>query len=143
LFYSHSLELGRVPYKQFLEAYGNIDPKDLDEEYSYDEEDDLSEEERAAIVRECLKVIAEALQDKKPSTVFEVKNGCLYPQEFLNGLRSLGIPDFDKQVFIIFIESLQSEEEEEELAIDFEYLENLLEHYAEGLNVIEPDPTSF
>lgn len=142
LFYSHSFELNKVPYAQFIDAYGA--PADEGSEHGeedYEEEgeegdefadiDDLGEEERAAIVRECLKVIASALKQsgKSCKKAFKAKGAMLYSDEFIKGLEGLNIQNFDKNVLVIFMESLQSEEEEDELCIDFPYLENLIEHY--------------
>jgi hypothetical protein len=79
--------------------------------------DDLNEEERAAIVRDFLKVIADALQSsgKSVQQAFTAKGNCLYSQEFVDGLESLNIETFDGRTLVIFIQSLQSEEEEKEL----------------------------
>ncbi len=53
----------------------------------------------------------------------------LYSDEFVQGLKALRIENFDKNVLVIFMESLQSEEEEDELWIDLPYMENLIDHY--------------
>ena len=138
LFYSHSFELNKVPYAQFIDAYGAPAEGSEAGEESYEDEgdefadiDDLGEEERAAIVRECLKVIAKALKQsgKTCKKAFKAKGAMLYSDEFIKGLEGLKIQNFDKNVLVIFMESLQSEEEEDELCIDFPYLENLIEHY--------------
>ena len=89
----------------------------------------MDEEERAQIVRKCLSKIADALNGRPIDKFFKPKKDRLFPQELLQGLRSLGLEDFEKHVFIVFIESLQHEEEREELCVDFPYLASLIEHY--------------
>ena len=74
LFYSNSFDVEKIPYKQFIEAYGVQDVNDFEEEgEEYIEEDDLDEEERASVVRKCLKIIANALRGKAPVDVFKAQ----------------------------------------------------------------------
>jgi Ca2+-binding EF-hand superfamily protein len=127
LFYSHNYELDQVPYKQFIKAYSKMQEEDKED---ISDEESLDEETRAAIVRDKLDVISRALIQHKLSVVkaFVHNRGLVYPSQLLETLRSLGIPDFDKEEFLVFIEGLQCEEEDE-LCISLEYLEELLAHY--------------
>jgi Ca2+-binding EF-hand superfamily protein len=125
LFYSHNMELDQVPYKQFIQAYSKMSDPD-----SSEEEASLDEEARAAIVRDKLDVISQALIKLKVSvaSAFKHTQGLVHPHQLVDSLRKLGIPDFDKEDLIVFIEGLQAEDEEQ-LCISLEYLEELLAHY--------------
>jgi Ca2+-binding EF-hand superfamily protein len=125
LFYSHNYVLDQVPYKQFIKAYSKMQ----EEDHASDEES-LDDEARAAIVRDKLEVISRALIKQKLSVAmaFVHSGGLVHPPQLLETLRSLGIPDFDKEEFLVFIEGLQCEEEDD-LCISLEYLEELLAHY--------------
>ena len=90
----------------------------------------MDEEERAQLVRDCLYKIADALKGRPFRDFFKSKDDRLWPNDLIKGLRSLGLEDFEKNVFVVFMESLQHEEEEEELCVDLPYLESLLDHYS-------------
>ena len=79
LFYSSSFELNSVPYKQFINAYGNFkaasesgDESPREGESAASSMDSEEEKARAEYVRECLKIISKALVEQKlrPSEVF-------------------------------------------------------------------------
>jgi Ca2+-binding EF-hand superfamily protein len=125
LFYSHNMELDQVPYKQFIQAYSKMPEADSEEE-----EASIDEEARAAVVRDKLDVISGALVKHKLSvaSAFKSTQGLVHPDQLVDSLRQLGIPDFDKEDLIVFIEGLQAEDEEQ-LCISLEYLEELLTHY--------------
>ena len=78
---------------------------------------DISEEERSTVVREFTKVISNEIRESKKSIsqLFQAKESKLFSNEFITGLKMLGIQNFDKNILLIFIESLQHEDEEEEL----------------------------
>lgn len=141
LFYSHNNELDRVPYKQFIKAYSKMQHEQVDEHSSGNEDNSLDEETRASIVREKLEIISKALIKSKKSVVkaFANTKGLIYPAQLLDTLRTLGIPDFDKDEFVVFIEGLQCEEEDE-LCISLDYLEELLAHY--GVEITNPKSSS-
>jgi Ca2+-binding EF-hand superfamily protein len=132
LFYSHNYELDTVPYKQFIQAYSKMQEENQEfyDDDNFDEEESLDEETRAAIVRDKLEIISKALvhQKKSVAKAFINTDGLVYPQQLLETLRQLGIPDFEKEDFVVFMEGLQCEDEDE-LCISLEYLEELLAHY--------------
>ena len=84
LFYSHSMELNRVPYKQFIEAYGVIPPSQF---ASAGTSIDISmkTEDREILVLKVLQTIQAALVEQKQTAkqVFIDKDGILYPEEFM------------------------------------------------------------
>ncbi|CAG9327996.1 unnamed protein product [Blepharisma stoltei] len=139
LFYSNKLELNSVPYKHFIKAYKS--PPEEEEEYEEDyegeekneeEEEELTDESRAKIVRHYLEIIAEALKDQKKAVrdAFKYdKNGFINPDSFIEGLKNLGIDDIEDELLVLIIESLQYEEETNEMYISVEELEEILEHY--------------
>ena len=51
----------------------------------------------------------------------------------------LGIQNFDQNILLIFIESLQHEDEEEELCIDYRTLSQLIEHQLGSDEIEEVD----
>jgi Ca2+-binding EF-hand superfamily protein len=65
LFYSHSFDLNRVPYKQFIKAYSTLEVSQ--HESTEVEESSIDEEERAAVVRDCLTKISEAIGKRHPN----------------------------------------------------------------------------
>ena len=82
---------------------------DETEEESYhssQDETSIDEEERAIIVRDCLATIADKLKGRSAEDFFDHEDGRLYPKELAVGIKKLNIPEFDKEVFIVLIESL-------------------------------------
>ena len=134
LFYSHEFDLNRVPYAQFIDAYSKMQGDETEDEsyHSSEDQSSIDEEERAIIVRDCLATIADKLRGRPAVQFFDHENGRLYPKELAQGIAKLKIPEFEKEVFIVLIESLQHQEEEEELCVDFQYFESLLQHYRES-----------
>ena len=116
LFYSSSFELNSVPYKQFINAYGNFkatsesgaSSPSADADSADGSMDSEEEKVRAEYVRECLKIISRAIGEQKikPSDVFKAKDNKLYINGLVTGLENLGIPTFEKKILIIFMESL-------------------------------------
>ena len=116
LFYSSSFELNSVPYKQFINAYGNFkatsesgaSSPSADADSADGSMDSEEEKVRAEYVRECLKIISRAIGEQKikPSDVFKAKENKLYINGLVTGLENLGIPTFEKKILIIFMESL-------------------------------------
>jgi hypothetical protein len=60
LFYSHSFDLNRVPYKQFIKAYSTLEVSEY-ESSDGEASATLNEEEQARIVRSCLGKIVDAI----------------------------------------------------------------------------------
>jgi len=38
--------------------------------------------------------------------VFVVKNGVLYPEEFMQGLAAINVPEMDKKTLLLFMEAM-------------------------------------
>ncbi|CAG9333196.1 unnamed protein product [Blepharisma stoltei] len=129
LFYSHNYELNSVPYRHFIKAYGSV--AEENEEGSEGDED-MSDEERAKIVRHYLGQISKALNKVKKTVkeVFECdKKGLISPDQLLRGLISLKIQEIDHEHVLLIIEALQYEEENERDCISIDELEEILVHY--------------
>ena len=58
------------------------------------------------MVRDCLEKIASTLKGRPIDNFFKPKDDRLYPNDLLKGLRNLGLEDFEKSVFVMFMESL-------------------------------------
>ena len=93
--------------------------------------EDIGEDQRAAVVREFLKVIASELKqsEKTIQQVFIATENKLFANNFVAGLKTLGLENFDKNILLVFIESLQSEDEDDQLCINYSNLEQLLDQY--------------
>jgi hypothetical protein len=53
----------------------------------------------------------------------------------VRGLKAAGVPEFDNSILMRFMESLQCEDEEEELLVDYPYFESLVEHCRSGMAI--------
>ena len=157
LFYSHRQELDQVPYKEFIKAFTEQQPQQVEEhkassepdqreqeeeygeeEYGEEEADfdreeedeEINEEDRAQIARYYLEQIAEYLKGKKlkAEELFETEDGYIMPEGLVNGLLQIPGLQPQKTEIRVFLEALQ-DEEMEELCISLDSLEMLLEHY--------------
>ena len=127
LFYSHDMKIGQVPYRHFIKAYGEA----AQEEEEFENSDDLSDEEKAKIVRHYLALIAKILIKNKrtASDVFEYdENGIISAEEFIHGLKRIGLSDIEHDHVMIMLEALQIEDAEE-VCISIDELEEILDHY--------------
>ena len=128
LFYSHNMKLDEVPYFHFIKAYGESG------------EGEVSDEEKAKIVRHYLSLMAEVLISNKKGVfdVFECDdNGLLTPDDFYAGLGRMGLGDVEEDHIMLMIEALQLEESSE-VCINIEELEEILKHYGVN-NPEDPD----
>lgn len=112
LFYSHEYEIEKVPYRNFLKAYGESP-----------EEDEYIDEEKLQLIKSCLIQIAQALLNKKLTVreVFKSSGDLIYPESFTSGLEVLGIKSIDKETIIMVLEQLQYENETETCVSLFEF----------------------
>ncbi|OMJ80903.1 hypothetical protein SteCoe_18763 [Stentor coeruleus] len=125
LFYSHDMKINQVPYKHFIKAYG--DPEGQDD-------DEVTDEEKAKVVRHYLKIISQILIQNKKGVmdVFECdESGIISPEEFYEGLRRIGMGDMEQDHVLLMLEALQFEEASE-VCVHIEELEEILMHY--GVN---------
>ncbi|OMJ81437.1 hypothetical protein SteCoe_18115 [Stentor coeruleus] len=123
LFYSHDMKLAQVPYKHFIQAYGNPEGQE--------EEDEISDEEKAKVVRHYLGIIAQILIQNKRGIfdIFECdENGIISPDEFYAGLKRIGLGEMDQDHIMLMLEALQFEESQE-VCVHIEELEEILVHY--------------
>ena len=123
LFYSHDMKISQVPYRHFIKAYG--EPSDEGDE------DDISDEEKAKVVRHYLGIIAQILiQNKRgPLDVFECdENGIISAEEFVVGLKRMGLEEIEQEHVMMMLEALQFEDAEE-MCVHIEELEEILMHY--------------
>ena len=119
LFYSHNMRLNEVPYFHFIKAYGE------------NADDDVTDEEKAKIVRHYLGVIAEILVNNKKGVfdVFECdEQGLLTPDDFYAGLGRIGLAEIEEEHVMLMLEALQLEDTSE-VCIHIEELEEILKHY--------------
>ena len=134
LFYSHNLKLNQVPYRDFIKAYG--DSSNSEHDYPEDEEtahrkDSSLEEENAKIVRHYLGIMAKVLLQNKRNVaeVFESDdNGLISAEQFVVGLRKLGMRDVEHEHVMIMLEALQFEDTNE-IYVSLDELKEILVHY--------------
>ena len=118
LFFSLNYTLDQVPYNKLIQAYA-MDDSQLDSFESNrkeaGDEDLISNSERKKIVREYMELIAGELQRKSLDTrqVFRGKEGILYPDKLMAGMRTLGIPDMQERDLVVLLEALQCEDLDE------------------------------
>ena len=125
LFYSHDMKLGLIPYRHFIKAYG--EPSE-DEENN---DEDVSDEEKAKVVRHYLGIIAQILIQNKRAVaeVFECdQNGIISAEEFVIALKRMGLEEIEHEHVMMMLEALQYEESEE-ICVSIEELEEILAHY--------------
>ncbi|OMJ86097.1 hypothetical protein SteCoe_12453 [Stentor coeruleus] len=124
LFYSHDMKLAQVPYKNFIQAYGNPEGQE-------EEEDDINDEEKAKVVRHYLGIMAQILIKNKKGVfdIFECdENGIINPDDFFSGLKRIGLGGMDQDHIMLMLEALQFEESQE-VCVHIEELEEILVHY--------------
>ena len=142
LFYSHDMKLGQVPYHHFLKAYS--DPSGEEEEGEEGEED-VSDEEKAKVVRHYLGIMAQILiqNNRGVLEVFECdESGIISPEEFVEGLRRMGLGEIEQEHVMLMLEALQYEESSE-ICVHIEELEEILMHYGvPAVDGKEQDKTS-
>ena len=126
LFFSLNFQLSLAPYIKLVEAYA-ADDSQLESDRS---EITMSDEERRAVVKKYLDKIATQLMAKSldMTQVFRSKEGFLYPDKFIQGLRTLGIPDMKKEELVVFLDALQCEDLDE-YGIDMQLFAEILEGY--------------
>lgn len=126
LFFSLNFQLNLAPYIKLVEAYA-ADDSQLESDRS---EITMSDEERRAVVKKYLDKIATQLVAKSldMTQVFRSKEGFLYPDKFIQGLRTLGIPDMKKEELVVFLDALQCEDLDE-YGIDMHLFAEILEGY--------------
>ena len=126
LFFSLNFQLNLAPYIKLVEAYA-ADDSQLESDRS---EITMSDEERRAVVKKYLDKIATQLVAKSLdlSQVFRSKEGFLYPDKFIQGLKTLGIPDMKKEELVVFLDALQCEDLEE-YGIDMQLFADILDGY--------------
>lgn len=107
LFYSHEYELDKVPYNHFIQAYGEQNNSDSQENYT--------DEERAQIVNRYLNEIAKCMIRLKVSVreVFQVDQDLIYPESFIAGLEYLGLKNIEHEYVVLILEALQYEHGDE------------------------------
>ena len=121
LFYSNEMKLNQVPYRHFIKAYG----------VPIEDEDEEAEEEKAKVVRHYLGIMAQVMiQNKKGvADVFKSNDdGVVFAEEFVVGLRKLGLGDIEHDHIMIMLEALQYEETSE-ICVSIEEFEEILSHY--------------
>ena len=115
LFYSNDYEIEKVPYKNFIKAYGK--PQASTPEIEIDEE-------KINAMKNCLNQIAQILIKRKLTVkeVFKYDQLFIYPESFIAGLEYLGLKNIDQEVVILILDQLQCEKETENciLAEEFE-----------------------
>ena len=122
LFYSHEYQLDKVPYTHFIQAYGEQNNSECQDQYT--------EEEKTQIVKNYLTEIASAMKKIKVSVreVFQIDQGLIYPESFIAGLEYLGLKNIEHEVIVLILEALQYEEENE-ACILMEEFEKIMENF--------------
>ena len=133
LFFSLNFQLNQVPYRKLLQAYATEDSiqdsSDRSGKYKPDTES-VDESERNNVVRGYMELIATELVRKSLNArqIFRGKDGILYPDKLVAGMRALGIPDMKEREMVIFLEALQCEELDE-YGIEMPLFEDILKGY--------------
>jgi hypothetical protein len=133
LFFSLNFKLNQVPYRKLLQAYATEDSLQDSTERSGKEKtdsDSVPESERNTVVRGYMEQIATELVRKSLNVrqVFRSKEGILYPDKLVSGMRALGIPDMEEREMVVFLEALQCEELDE-YGIEMPLFEDILKGY--------------
>lgn len=129
LFYSHSLDLNSVPYKQFLQAY------------TTHEEAISHEEQRDIIFQKYLSEISQGLLAKEKSVrdVFQYDtNGNVLAEDFIKALEMLEIPEIPTEELLIVLEGLTHSPEDRVICVDIQDLEDLCQNYGVPIETL-PD----
>ena len=132
LCYSYDFKLDVVPYRYLIKAYGNSAEAEADQEG--EEASDPSESLNHEHISQYLGVIAQILEQNNLAVadVFECdEHGLIFPQEFREGLRSIGLEKIEKAHVIDIIEALRFQGEKE-LCLHIEELDEILQGYREG-----------
>ena len=118
LFYSHNMELNSVPYRQFIQAYTP--------------QDDTNEDTKTGLVQKYMEKIANELL-ASGKTVREIfpfdKTGLVMADDFILGIKNIGIEDLSYEHSAILLEALQYEAEPRVNCVYIEELEDILETY--------------
>ena len=120
LFYSHNMELRTVPYKQFLQAYSNV------------EETPVVEDFKTVLVHKYLEQISAKLISMRMSAreMFSCdENEFMLAEDFISGLKAMEIDDISKENLMVLLEALQYDPEERVVCIHMGELEEILETY--------------
>lgn len=127
LFYSHNMELGMVPYRQFFQAYNSADEQ-------------IQEEKKENIPQKYLELISQSLtlNDKTVRNTFVYdSNGIILAEDFIQGLKTLGLEDMPKDNLIELLEALQGNQEERVVCVHVNDLEDVLEGYGVPIDYSE------
>ena len=125
LFYSNNLELNKVPYKQFIQAYASGEEKS-------------QEEPKDDFIFRYLEQIAQHIQQmgKKVREVFKYdRNGHILAEDFISGVNFIGLPEIPKDHLLELLENLQNNKEERVVCISIRDLEDIMENY--GVSVAD------
>ena len=123
LFYSYNMQINSVPYSYFLQSYGNNEHS-----FSFN----MSDEEIAWIVKECLGKIAGKLKSAQVSAldIFEQDNeGLISFKKMKRGLEKLEIDDINDDQINLLFDALQYEETNQ-IGILIDEFDEILTQYA-------------
>jgi hypothetical protein len=117
LFYSHEYEIDKVPYKNFLKAYGESPESEV-----------FIDEEKLQVIKSCLSQIAQSLIRQKLTVreVFKYKDSVIYPEDFVQGLETLGVNNLSRDTVMMVLDQLQYENEVESCVL-LEEFEKIME----------------
>lgn len=113
LFFSLNFTLNQVPYSKLIQAYAD---DSLNGSMSSEAgEKSMREEDKKRVISGYLDLIAKELARKSLELrqVFHSKEGILYPDKLVAGMRTLGIPDMEEREMVVFLEALQCEDLDE------------------------------
>ncbi|OMJ93799.1 hypothetical protein SteCoe_3121 [Stentor coeruleus] len=127
LFYSHNMELGVVPYRQFFQAYSST-------------EEQIQEDKKENIPQKYLELIGKSLTLKNRTvrnTFVYDSNGIILAEDFIQGLKTLGFEDIPKDNLIEVLEALQGNPEERVVCVHVNDLEDVMEGYGVPIDYSE------
>ena len=132
LFFSLNFALDQVPFSKLIQAYADNSPSESYISRDAGTEESLEEGEKRQIISGYLDLIANELARKSLNLrqVFHSKEGILYPDKLVAGMRTLGIPDMQEREMVVFLEALQCEDLDE-YGIEMSAFEGILNPEAE------------
>lgn len=133
LFFSLNFTLNQVPFSKLIQAYAE-DSSSIDSATRKPgNEESMDESEKKRIITGYMELISNELMRKSLDLrqVFHSKEGILYPDKLVAGMRTLGIPDMEDREMIVFLEALQCEDLDE-YGIEMSLLEDIIQGYKES-----------
>ena len=138
LFFSLNFTLNEVPFSKLIQAYAEDSSSVGSATRKPGDEESIDESEKKRILTGYMELISQELMRKSLDLrqVFHSKEGILYPDKLVAGMRTLGIPDMEDREMVVFLEALQCEDLDE-YGIEMSLLEDIIQGYKESEDLRE------